>query len=513
MNRLPTPDKTRRRFLDPCLLRLLSVIGTAVILTSCATVGPDYERPVLEVQETWSTPRAEGLEPVQSSVVDWWTALDDPILNEFVAMARLQNNTLEIAGLRVLEAQAILGIAIGIQYPQSQFTTGGVTYVSPSEAGASAADFRIYDLSANVAWELDFWGKFRRGVEAADASLQASIADFEDLLILLTAQVVDTYVVIRTVEERLRIAQQNIEIQERSYNIARVLFENGEDSQLDVQQALTLLLGTRATVPALEQSLRQARNALTALLGHPPGILDEMLDREGPIPDLPVAIAIGVPADLLRQRPDVRRAELVAVAQNAQVGGAKAGLYPSFSLSGSLGAESGGIQGGGLDDLFSSDAVTFAAGAGFVWPFLNYGRIKNSVRVEDAQLQQALIAYQETVIQAAREVEDAMAAFDANRTQGGILAETVESAQASNELAVVRYAEGFSGYERVLDSQRALFTQQDRYVRARGDTVRSLVSLYKALGGGWQTSGGQRFIDPATQSVMQDRTDWGDHFE
>ncbi len=503
----------RHRILLLYLLRPLVVVGATVILTGCATVGPDYVRPELKVQDTWSIPPTEGMEPVQPVVSDWWAAFDDPLLNELVTMARLQNNTLEIAGLRVLEAQTILGIAIGIQYPQSQFTTGGVTYVSPSEAGASVADFRIYDLSANVAWELDFWGKFRRGIEAADASLQASIADFEDLLILLTAQVVDTYVVIRTAEERLRIAQQNIEIQERSYNIARVLYENGEDSQLDVQQALTLLLGTRASVPALEQSLRQARNALTVLLGHPPGILDEMLDREGPIPALPVSIAIGVPADLLRQRPDVRRVESLAVAQNAQVGGAKAGLYPSFSLGGSLGAESGGHQGGGLEDLFSSDALSFSTGAGFVWPFFNYGRIKNSVRVEDARLQQALIAYQETVIQAAREVEDAMAAFDATRRQAEILAEAVDSALLSNDLAVVRYAEGFSEYERVLDSQRALFTQQDRYVRSRGDTVRNLVSLYKALGGGWQTSGEQRFIDPATQSIMQDRTDWGEYLE
>jgi len=495
------------------LTRLLPVVGVAVTLTGCAAVGPDYVRPELEVLDTWSTPQANGIEPVQPSFSDWWTAFNDPLLNDLVAMARLQNNSLEIAGLRVLEAQAILGIAIGNQYPQSQFTTGGVTYVSPSEVGASAADFRTYDLSANVTWELDFWGRFRRGVEAADAALQASVADFEDLLTLLTAQVVDTYVVIRTTEERLRIAQQNIEIQERSYTIASVLFENGETSQLDVQQALTLLLGTRASIPGLEQALRQARNALTVLLGHPPGTLDELLDREGEIPVLPASVAIGVPADLLRQRPDVRRAESLAVAQNAQVGGAQADLYPSFSLSGSLGAESGGTQGGGLEELFSSDAVSFAAGAGFVWPFFNYGRIKNNVRVEDARLQQTLIAYQETVIQAAREVEDAIAAYDSNRRQGDILDQTVRSAELSNELSLIRYSEGFSEYQRVLDSQRALFTQQDRYARNRGDVVRGLISLYKALGGGWQTSGEQRFIDPATQSVMQDRTDWGDYFE
>ena len=513
MIRFRTLESLHHGFSLVHLIRLLPVVGTAVTLTGCATVGPDYVRPELEVQDTWSTPQANGIEPVQPAFSDWWTAFDDPLLNDLVTMARLQNNTLEIAGLRVLEAQAILGIAIGIQYPQSQFATGGVVYVSPSETGGSADDFRTYDLGANVAWELDFWGKFRRGVEAADASLQASIADFEDLLTLLTAQVVDTYVILRTFEERLRIAEQNIVIQERSYNIARVLYENGQDSQLDMQQALTLLLATRATVPGLEQILRQTRNALTVLLGHPPGILDELLNSEGAIPTLPASIAIGVPADLLRQRPDVRRAESIAVAQNAQVGGAQASLYPSFSLSGSLGTESGGTQGGGFEDLFSSDAVTFATGVGFVWPFLNYGRIKNSVRVEDARLQQALIIYQETVIQAAREVEDAMAAFDATRRQGTILAQTVESAELSNELAVVRYTEGFSDYERVLDSQRALFTQQDRYVQNRGDAVRSLVSLYKALGGGWQISGERRFIDPATQSVMQDRTDWGDYFE
>lgn len=360
-----------------------------------------------------------------------------------------------------------------------------------------------------MAWELDFWGRFQRGIESADAAFMASVAAYDQAQVLLTAAVVDLYAIIRTTEQQLRIAADNVAIQQRSYEIARVLFENGADSELDMQQANTLLLSTQASIPGLETALVQGRNALSTLLGQPPGTVRSVLAEGSVLPTVPDNVAMGIPADMLRRRPDVRQAEYLAMAQNALVGLAEADLYPSFSLSGSIGVASNTAGDANFGDLFSAEAVTWSAGASFVWPFLNYGRIKNTVRVQDARLQQALINYRETVLQAAREAEDAMAAFIGTRQQSAILEQTVASAIRSNELSTLRYAEGFSDYERVLNAQQALFGQQQRYVAIQGEIVRSVVALYKALGGGWETRDGLPWVDPETLELMGERTDWG----
>ena len=231
------------------------------------------------------------------------------------------------------------------------------------------------------------------------------------------------------------------------------------------------------------------------------------------MPDIPDKVLVGIPADTLRQRPDVRRAELQALAQNALVGVAQADLYPSFSLTGSLGlsATDGSTSAdGGVEQLFEGDSLTYTIGANFVWPFLNYGRIRNNVRVQDARLQQALIAYRETVIQAAREVEDAMAGFEGTLEQDRILAEGVQTARRSADLSLLRYQEGFADYQRVLQAQQALFGQQQRYAANRGEIMRNLVGIYRGLGGGWQTTEAFEFVDEETRQQMQERTNWGD---
>jgi NodT family efflux transporter outer membrane factor (OMF) lipoprotein len=271
-----------------------------------------------------------------------------------------------------------------------------------------------------------------------------------------------------------------------------------------------LLLATQATIPGFKVLVQQARNALSTLLGEPPGTIDHLLNGGKGIPALPEKMAVGLPADLLRKRPDVRQAELNAMAQNALVGFAEADLYPSFSLTGSLGLVSGGPGGADFGDLFSSDALTFSIGPSFVWPFLNYGRIRNNVRVQDARLQQALVNYREVVIQAAREAEDAMVALNGSQLQTEILTNTVVSAKRSNELSVLRYKEGFSDYQRVLDAQQALFTQQARLVTQRGTSVSSLVSLYTSLGGGWEDQTDLPLISEESRQQMQQRTNWGD---
>jgi len=269
-------------------------VGVAVafcaglLVSSCATVGPDYVQPEAPLPDGWQMSPA-GLKATEYELVDWWEAFNDPILDDLVKLAHQQNLTLELAGLRVLESRAQLGIATGAQYPQQQAASGGVNHVSPSEnAGQGNTSFNQYDLGAGVVWELDFWGRYRRGIESADAAMLASIANFDSIMVLVTAQVVDNYIAIRTLEEQLRIAEENLVLQRRSYDIADVLYRNGESNELDVQQALTLLLSTKATVPQLQVQERLAKNALSTLLGRPTGYVDNLLGT-GEIPTVPVA--------------------------------------------------------------------------------------------------------------------------------------------------------------------------------------------------------------------------------
>jgi len=249
----------------------------------------------------------------------------------------------------------------------------------------------------------------------------------------------------------------------------------------------------------------------------PPADMSALIGAGG-VPIVPEKIMVGVPADLVRQRPDVRRAEMFAMAQNAQVGVAKANLYPSFSISGSLGLAAAGntdttrTGDSGLGELFRSESLAYSFGPSFVWPFLNYGRIKNNVRVQDARLQQALIQYRETVIQAAREVEDAMVSFVGSQQTDEILTASVISAKRSTVLSMLRYKEGFADYQRVLDAQQRLFGQQQRFVANKGAAVRSIAQVYRALGGGWQNHSGG-FVDDATRIEMEQRIDWGEMLE
>jgi len=493
------------------IVRVGSTSAASVLILALlggCTVGRDFETPETVLEPGWYQEERDGLTSSGTELVAWWEVFKDPKLNRLVEEAHRANNNLEIAAVRILESRAQLGIASGLRWPQSQVVTGDATYTYPNLSNGRWSS----NLGASVAWEIDLWGRYRRAIESADAALLATMASYDDFLVLLTAQVVQTYTTIRLTEEQLEIAYQNIQIQQRSYEIVEVLNRHGEKSALDLQQAYTLLLGTEATVPRLEAALQQSKNALSTLLGRPPGDLAEFLGEDGELPPIPEELAVGIPADLLRRRPDVRAAEMNAMAQNAQVGVATAALYPSFSLVGFLGLASGGLitNSGGL---FDGDSLTYNVGGNFIWPFLNYGRIRNNIRVQDARLQQALIAYRETVLQAVREVEDAMTSYVGATEQDGILAMSVTSAQRSNDLSMLRYQEGFSDYQRVLDAQQSLFVQQGRYVDNRGAAVRAVVDLYKALGGGWEIHGGDYDVSPETQEEMEQRVNWGDYFD
>ena len=491
-----------------------------LLLAGCTKVGPDFVKPDALVNDRWSEVGALQLNATESDHADWWLTFDDPVLDRIVNEAYNQNLTLQIAGLRILEARAQLGLAIGSAWPQQQQAVLDATYSKPSDNTAGSAflnDTWNYNAGFQIGWEIDFWGKFRRGIESADAALLASIADYDTVLVTLTADTASTYVAIRTFEERLAIARENVKIQERSLNIADVRFRNGATTELDVQQAKTLLFNTKAAIPVLEASLRQAENALSTLLGRSPGYVREILGRQpGVIPMPPAEVAVGIPADLLRRRPDVRGAELQAAAQSALIGVAKADFYPSVALLGTIGlaaTESSSTTASGtsgIGEWFTSDSLTVSGGPAISWNIFNYGQISNNVRTQDARLQQLLVNYQNVVLRAATEVENAMAGFVGSQQQARFLADSVTSALRSVDLAVIQYRDGAADYTRVLNSQQSLVVQQDQATSARGDIARNLIDMYRALGGGWQIRAGRDFVPDATKKVMADRTDWGD---
>ncbi|MEJ2219524.1 MAG: efflux transporter outer membrane subunit [Desulfobacterales bacterium] len=499
---------------------LFGIMGLVFVITGCTMVGPDYVKPTAPEPQKWLESMDSKIESKAADFSTWWTVFNDPTLNALVQSAYQQNLTLKATGIRILEARALLGIAVGDQYPQTQQGTADATAQKTSRNlpnAASAERFAyVYDVGFDAAWELDFWGKFRRAVQAGVADLQASIADYDDNLVFLTSEVARTYITLRTSEKRLAVANDNVKIQTESLRLAQAQFDAGAVTELDVFQSRALLRSTEATIPGFESEIRQAKNARAILLGKLPGKIDALLAGPGRILQMPAEIAIGVPAELLRRRPDIRLAERQLAAQSAQIGVAKADLYPSFSLFGSIGYTTAGStsspqsRNAGLSDLFKNNSLGYSVGPSITWNLFNYGRITNSIRVEDARFQQLAVDYENTVLQAVQEVEDAMIAYLRTQDQVMLLADAVAAYKSSVDLSTLQYKEGLVDFQRVLDAQQNLVQQQDNWVVTTGDVGLNLISLYKALGGGWEMRTGNDFVPGDIKAEMKARTNWGD---
>jgi multidrug efflux system outer membrane protein len=483
-----------------------AALTASLLASACTMVGPDFSRPVVPWLAGWSggslatsAIRAkEGQRPPHDA---WWRLFDDPVLDQLVAEAQRLNPGVRTAGMRILEARAQLGIAGSALYPQVQQATGEVVRAGQEKSDGADSTFTAYSVGFDIAWELDFWGKFRRGIEAADAGYFASIAQYDDVQVLVAAQAASLYASIRTIELRLRIAHENAALQKRSLEITERLFSSGNESELDVQQAKSLYLGTLATIPELEGSLRQTQNALSVLLARPPGPLPEMAAGREKIPVATLAVIVDLPADLLRRRPDVRAAEMQLAAQSALIGVSEAALYPSIALVGSLGLSASSLA-------WSSRTLDWAVGPALVWNVFDHGRLTNEVLVQDARFQQLYEQYQDTVLRAAREADDAAVSFATSRAQIDILEKAVLAAKRSLDIATIQYREGLVDFQRVLDSQRTLFSQQERLVTVRGLVTQGLIALYKAMGGGWQAGRERPILDDATRKTMGERSNW-----
>jgi len=490
-------------------------IAIALLLSGCIKVGPDFTPPQTSVADEWLDTSGSA---VDRGEVDqaWWKVFGDPVLDELVETAYRQNLTLQAAGVRVLQARAQLGIAIGDIYPQTQNAFGSTTYNRQSGRAPfqqnSASSMLTYwqaQVGVQAAWELDFWGRFRRAIEAADAALLGSVADWDNALVSLTGDVATNYVQIRTLEERLAIARSNVDVQRESLNIAEIRFEGGTTTERDVEQARTVLASTEALIPQFEASLQQTKNALCVLLGIPPSPLQEILSRSSGIPVAPVQVAAGIPGDLLRRRPDVRAAEMRAAAQSAQIGVAKADLYPAFSLTGNFGFLSSDWSHFDLSDIFMAKSRAFSVGPSVQWNFLNYGQITNNVRVQDAAFQALVADYGNVVLNAQREVEDGLVAFVKAQGRTEFLRLSSAAAARSQVLAVLQYREGITDFTTVLTAEQSLLQQEDSLAVSRGDIPLGLIRTYRALGGGWELREGDPVVSPEIREAMDKRTNWG----
>lgn len=489
------------------LVKTAVLSACALGLTACAVLGPDYKEPEVTWLADWESELYSQIEEVSAhSQVDaktWWYLFDDPVLNQLVDIARLENPSLRIAGLRVLESKAALGVANSGRYPQFQQATGAIAYVNTQNSAGSDDSLGTYDLGLNAGWELDFWGRYSRSIESADAAFFSSVFNQQNGQVLLTAQVADLYYAYRTVLLRINIARKNARIQKRSYEITEALFKSGASAELDLQQAKTQYMATLSSIPGLEIALAQIHNNLCVLLGRPPGNLPELDNEVRSLPIVNPAAIEQVPAQLLMRRPDIRAAASQVAAQSAQVGIAETELYPSISLFGSLGWS-------GSTPSDSVNTLSLGIGPSFTWNLFDHGRIKNNVRIQDARLQQAIESFQGSVLLAAREIDDAAISVIKTREQRVPQHESTLAAERSLELANTRYREGYADFQRVIDAQRAAAAQAERELINDSNHISAVIEFYRALGGGWLELPVAELLPKSTRETMESRSDWGD---
>ncbi len=487
-----------------------------LVLTGCM-VGPDFRTPDTKVDDNWVEAAEFGVRHDAAVDVRWWETFNDPVLVRLVDEAYSNNLDLRTAGVRVLQAMAQRGVAQGQFWPQSQTIDASASRSRASDNFAPEGGptpppdnyWNAYSSGFYASWELDFFGKFRRNIEAANAELDATLAGYDDVMVSLIAEVATTYVAIRTLENQLAIVRSNISAQKKAVFLTEEKYDAGATTMLDVTQARSRLAQTESDLAGLEARRRNQVFLLCTLLGQPPSLLEDTLGAESDIPEAQDDPGIGLPAELLRRRPDIRSAERTAAAQSALIGVQKASLYPSFSLNGSI-----GLQSNETGQFWRQDSGTGNVGFGFSWPFLNYGRIENSVRAQDAAFQQAALNYQNTVLNAAREVESSLASVVGARQQVEKLAEAVANSKMSLELSLQQYQEGETDYTRVIQAQQTLLEVENTHAQARGNVANNLISTYKALGGGWEIRDGLKGLIPEDlRKEMSERTDWGDYLD
>ncbi len=443
-------------------------------------VGPNYRKPCAPIARDWIDADDRRLIGGPVDATAWWAAsFNDPVLNQLITEAYSQNLTVRQAGARISQARALRQIVVGNFFPQQQSVSADYSHNLRTGSGGDR-HFSAWRGSFGLAWEIDFWGRYRRAIESADADLDASIYEFGDVVVTLVADVAATYIDIRTLQTRLKLIKLNVDNQRKTYELTEIRFRNGESSEVDVQQAKSSLVQTEALVPQVETSLRQSQNLLCILLGMPPEDILEILGP-GKIPDVKPEIEIGIPASTLLQRPDVRRAERLLASQSALIGVAESELYPHIALVGTVGRSSDQFDG-----LFRGGSGFGSVGPSFDWNVLNYGRLVGNIELQEARFQELLAAYRQTALNANLEAENAIVEFLKNQERLRLQLEAAEAADKTNELITLQFLEGEEiDFNRVFSVQNTKTQQEVSAAAAKGDVAQSVVAIYRSLGGGW----------------------------
>lgn len=469
------------------LIRSLFPIVTLFFLGGCTIVGRNYNPPEPIVPDRWNNNLTSDLHSDSSSLEKWWTRFNDPTLNRLVNTARSSNRDLAVAFERINEARAARGIANSQLFPQID-AVGSVTrgrtsqnLGNPSPFAGKTNDFWSTGLDAG--WELDFFGGVRRAVESADASAEATEELYRDTMVSLLAEVAFAYIQIRTLDERINLAEKNIQNQNESLKLTQDRLEAGLVPELDVSQATSNLSTTRAVIPALRNQRNLALNRLAVLIGKYPVAAEAFLQDARGIPSPTRAAGLGIPANLVRSRPDIRAAERTLAAQVARIGVAEADLYPRFTLAGTF-----QLQALSASNLPQSNSRNYAFGPSFRWNIFSAGRIRNQIAVEESRTKQAYLNYENTVLKGVAEVEDALSSVSNERDRFAALSTAVTASQKTVELVKSNYREGLTDFQNVLDAERTIFANEDSLAVSKGQIAAAYVSLFKSLGGGTSMS-------------------------
>jgi NodT family efflux transporter outer membrane factor (OMF) lipoprotein len=462
---------------------LLLVLAVASLSAACA-VGPDYKAPTPDVPPAWSAPMAGGLVSGSPGLeLAWWESLGDPQLDDLVARAVAGNTDVKKALASIRAARAVKRASVAALFPILDATAdyqrrkpSGTTF-SPTQS----REYDSYSAGFDSAWEVDLFGGVRRSIEETGAEAEAAGADLHEVLVTLVADVARNYVDTRSLQQRIAIARANAESQQETLDIARWRFQAGLAQALDVDQAEYNLAETRSRVPALEIDLAAARNRIAVLLGRPAGSVDGELEQSKPVPVPPPSVAVGVPADLLRRRPDVASAERKLAAATAAVGVATADLYPKLSLTGAF-----SVSATDFGDLGSPGARGFSVGPTLRWNIFDAGRLRAVVAQKSAEVDEALATWESVVLAAGEEAENALVAYAREQEHRDRLLEARTAARRAWELARMQYENGLVDFQRVLDAQRATLGFEESLAISEAQVTTNLVALYKAVGGGWQ---------------------------
>lgn len=474
---------------QPMGLSILALSALLCLALGC-TVGPDFKRPEPEMPSQWMGPEEPVEGPSEAGMerkelVEWWGVFQDPVLASLIDRAVQSNLDIRLAETRIRQARAYRFMESAGWWPMVDVgasASRGRTPLGGSTGGVDAGGITrsLYRAGLDAAWELDIFGGTRRAVEAADADIQSAIEEKRAVWVSLAAEVALIYLDLRAFQQLILIAGDNLRAQEHSVMLTKRRFEGGFVSGLDVRNAEAQAATTAAQIPALESMARQSIYSLGLLLGQQPSALIEELSPMGTIPSGPPRVPAGLPSELLRQRPDIRQAEAQIHAATARIGVATADLFPRINILGS-----GGFQGGNREDLTSWSGRFWSLGATLSWPLFDAGRIRAHIEAREAMQEQSLLEYQKTVLTALKEVEDALIASTKEQERRESLKAAVAANRKAVDLANQLYTEGHTDFLNVLNAQRSLLATQEALAQSDRNISQDLVSLYKALGGGW----------------------------